>query len=426
MPDTTTASPLSNSASGKPARPVYRLDGPYAWFRAFVCLLLASVGGAGIWVIAVVLKTVQTDFGVDRGTASIAYFACMIGFGVGSVLMGMLADRIGMFLTVIIASVCLSLGFISAAYAQDIWQFAAINGILIGLGASATFGPLLADISLWFEKRRGTAIGICASGNYLAGAIWPLVVPRLMELGDWRSAYVIVGCACIVLIWPLALVLRPPSPKDDAQPAALTTNTAATPASPLPKGVLQTLLIIAGVACCVAMAMPQVHIVAYCLDLGYTLEQGTEVISLMLATGVVSRLAFGAIADKIGGARTVLLGAILQTLALGLYLPFDGLMSIYVVSAIFGLSQGGIVPSYAVAVREYFPAKEAGFRVSIVMMATVFGMALGGWLSGVIYDLTGSYQAAFLHGIAWNLLNVAVMLFVLWRFGQTRPALAPA
>jgi MFS family permease len=178
---------------------------------------------------------------------------------------------------------------------------------------------------------------------------------------------------------------------------------------------LQALLIVAGLACCVAMSMPQVHIVAYCADLGFGAQRGAEMLSLMLGFGIVSRLISGFISDKIGGLYTLLLGSALQGIALCLYIPFDGLASLYVVSALFGLFQGGIVPSYALIVREYFSPKEAGTRVGVVLMATLFGMALGGWLSGVIYDLTGSYQAAFLNGIAWNLLNVSIVLFLLWR-----------
>ena len=179
---------------------------------------------------------------------------------------------------------------------------------------------------------------------------------------------------------------------------------------------LQTLLVVAAIACCVAMAMPQVHLVAYCSDLGYGVARGAEMLSLMLGLGIVSRLVSGIIADKIGGVGTLMLGSTLQCVALVFYLPFDGLISLYVVSAIFGLSQGGIVPSYALIVREYFPAKEAGTRISLVLMANLLGMGLGGWMSGEIYDLTGSYQAAFLNGIGWNLLN---MLIVLWfLYGQ--------
>jgi MFS family permease len=191
-------------------------------------------------------------------------------------------------------------------------------------------------------------------------------------------------------------------------------------------GALQALLVLAGLACCIAMAMPQVHIVAYCADLGYGPARGAEMLSLMLGAGVVSRLASGLIADRIGGAATLLLGSTLQCLALLFYLPFDGLASLYVVSALFGLSQGGIVPSYALIVRDHFPAREAGARISLVMMATVVGMAAGGWMSGAIYDLTGSYQAAFLNGIAWNLVNLSVAVWLLLARRGPRRQPAPA
>jgi MFS family permease len=187
---------------------------------------------------------------------------------------------------------------------------------------------------------------------------------------------------------------------------------------------LQVLLVIAGLGCCVAMSMPQVHIVAYCMDLGYGIAHGADMLSIMMAAGVVSRLASGFIADRIGGVKTLLIGSVLQCLSLLFYIPFDGLASLYVVSLVFGLSQGGIVPCYAIIVREYLPAKEAGQRIGIVMMATIFGMAIGGWMSGWIYDLTGSYAAAFLNGIAWNLVNVAAILLLMWRAG--RPAMATA
>jgi MFS family permease len=185
---------------------------------------------------------------------------------------------------------------------------------------------------------------------------------------------------------------------------------------------LQILLCIAGVGCCVAMAMPQVHIVAYCGDLGYGVARGAEMLSLMLACGLVSRIGSGLVADRIGGAATLLLGSALQGLALFLYLLFDGLASLYVISALFGLFQGGIVPMYAVLVRDYFPAREAGTRLGIVLMATLLGMALGGWMSGMIFDLTGSYRAAFLNGLVWNLLNVVIVLWLVLRPG---PRLAP-
>jgi MFS family permease len=172
------------------------------------------------------------------------------------------------------------------------------------------------------------------------------------------------------------------------------------------------------------MSMPQVHIVAYCGDLGYGPARGAEMLSLMLGLGVVSRLISGFVGDKIGGVGTLILGSTLQCLALFFYLPFDGLVSLYVVSALFGLAQGGIVPSYALIVREYYPASEASTRISLVFTATVIGMAIGGWMSGAIYDLTRSYQAAFLNGIAWNLLNMSIAGWLLFNRLHIRARLA--
>ena len=185
-------------------------------------------------------------------------------------------------------------------------------------------------------------------------------------------------------------------------------------------GHAQILLCVAGFACCVAMSMPQVHIVAYCGDLGYGAARGAQMLSLMLTCGIVSRLLSGWICDRIGGVSTLLLGSALQGLALLLFLPFNGLVPLYIISGMFGLFQGGIVPSYAIIVREHFPPKEAGARVGSVIMATLLGMAMGGWLSGKIFDLTGSYRAAFVNGLAWNLLNLTISLWLFWRLRSKR------
>jgi MFS family permease len=243
--------------------------------------------------------------------------------------------------------------------------------------------------------------------------VWPPIVQHFVQVSGWREAHLGIAVFCITAMLPLALLfLRRRAP-------AMAPTTAYGGSSPLrplgmAPGTLQLCLVIAGVCCCVAMSMPQVHLVAYCSDLGYGAARGAEMLSLLLACGIVSRLTFGWISDHIGGLHTLLLGSFLQAVALILYLPFDGLVSLYLVSALFGLFQGGIVPSYAMIVREYFSPKEAGARVGIVMMATLFGMAFGGWMSGVIYDATGSYQVAFVHGIVWNALNMSIVGWLLW------------
>ncbi|TNC12495.1 MFS transporter [Methylobacterium terricola] len=403
--------------------PADGLDSAAAWRRLVVSVLLTTIGGVGMWSVVVVLPAVQAEFGAARGAASLPYTLTMIGFAFGGVLMGRLADRFGILAPLVLGGVCLFLGYGATALATSLWQFALAHGILIGfLGSSAAFGPLMADISLWFARRRGIAVSVCAAGNYLAGTLWPPLVQHAVSEYGWRATQAGIGLFCLATMLPLALLMRRRPP---VQAVARIGQAGAGGTLGLPPSVLQGLLVVAGLACCVAMSMPQVHIVAYCGDLGYGVARGAEMLSLMLGFGIVSRVASGFLADRIGGLPTLLVGSVLQGVALLLYLAFDGLTSLYVISALFGLFQGGIVPAYAIIVRELFPASEAGGRVGVVIMATLFGMALGGWLSGVIFDLSGSYAAAFANGIGWNLLNVAITLWLVQRrAGQGRPALA--
>jgi MFS family permease len=389
-------------------------ESPYAWLRLAASLALMTLGGAGMYIVTVALPPIQAEFGVGRSDASLPYTLTMIGFGLGGILMGKLADRFGVIVPVLIGTFCLGTGFIAAGFAGSLWQFALAQGLLIGfLGCSATFAPLVADTSLWFNRRRGIAVAICASGNYLGGALWPPVVQHFFDSAGWRQTYIGVGVFCIAAMLPLTLMLRRRPP--GLAPAAPGAVSGAPRDLGLRPALLLGLLCTAGVACCVAMSMPQVHIVALCSDFGFAAARGAEMLSLMLGFGIVSRLTFGWISDRIGGLRTLLLGSTLQAVALALFLPADGLTSLYVVSAMFGLFQGGIVPSYAIIVREYFDPKVAGATVSVVLTSTLFGMALGGWMSGAIFDLTGSYRAAFFNGIAWNLLNMAIAAALLLR-----------
>lgn len=395
------------------------IESPYAWMRLAVSLLLMTIGGSGMYSITVVLPRIQADFSANRADVSLAYTLMMIGFGIGGVLMGRLADRFGVMVAVFVGAVGLGLGFIGAGLAPGIVLFCLAQGLFIGmLGTSATFAPLVADTSQWFDRRRGIALAICMSGNYAAGAVWPPILQWLIDGWGWRSAYMAIGVFCLVAMLPLALVLRrrPPAQNLVSTPPK---PFAAAPGGERPMGLspatAQALLCVAGLSCCVAMSMPQVHIVAYCGDLGFGAARGAQMLSLMLGMGVISRLVSGWISDRIGGLRTLLLGSILQGIALLLFLPFKGLVSLYVVSGLFGLFQGGIVPAYALIVREHFSPAQAGARVGTVLMATLLGMALGGWMSGALFDLTGSYQAAFVNGIAWNLLNLLIVAFLLYR-----------
>ncbi|GAB3651415.1 MFS transporter [Ramlibacter alkalitolerans] len=394
------------------------IESPYAWGRLVMSLVLMTIGGSGMYSITVVLPRMQQDFGIARGDASIPYTLTMVGFGLGGILMGRLADRIGVMRVVMLGGVGLGLGYIAAGFAPGVVLFGAAQGLLIGLlGTSASFAPLVADTTRWFDRRRGIALAICMSGNYTAGTVWPPVMQHFIDTVGWRQTYVGMGVFCLASMVPLALFLRRRPPEQPVVAAVAVAGGPAASARPLgmAPGLLLVLLSTAGVACCVAMSMPQVHIVAYCGDLGFGAARGAEMLSLMLAMGVVSRLVSGWISDRIGGLRTLLLGSLLQGVALLLFLPSDGLASLYVVSALFGLFQGGIVPCYPMIVREYFAPGEVGSRVGTVLMATLMGMALGGWMSGAVFDLTGSYRAAFLNGIAWNLLNLSIVGFLLWR-----------
>ena len=315
-----------------------------------------------------------------------------------------MVDRFGILPAVIVGTLMMSAGYVLTAFAPNLWAFALAQGVLVGGGTAAFFGPLMTDISMWFVRHRGITVTICAAGNYLAGALWPSPMQYFIQLDGWRATHIGIGVITLVTILPLTLILLPPAPLhghvNGGAPAAFRPRSLG-----ISPNALQAILCVAGIGCCVAMAMPQVHIVAYCGDLGYGVARGAEMLLLILGVGIISRIGSGIIADRIGGVGTLLIGSALQGVALVLYFLFNGLTSLYIISALFGLFQGGIVPSYAIIVREYFPPKEAGVRVGTVLMATLVGMALGGWLSGAIFDMTGSYRAAFANGIAFNLLE---------------------
>ena len=394
-----------------------QLDSSYAWCRLIASLVIGTVGGIGMWSSVVLLPEIQGHFGVDRSDASLPYTVAMIGIMVGNVVMGRMVDKFGVVVPTLVSALCLGLGFAGAAFSSNFWQFLFCQGLLIGaLGTSGTFGPMIASVSHWFVRRRGIAMSLAASGSYVAGTIWPPFVHYLSENLGWRDTHLIIGGICFLIMVPFALFLRGEAPSQTT--ATIGGQNKGSVTSIMAPSLLQALLIVAGITCCVAMAMPQVHIVAHCVDLNIGAKQGAEMLSIMFGLGVVSRIIFGFLTDWIGAAWALFIGSSLQAFSLLLYLPADGVISLYIVSAMFGLFQGGIVPAYAVLVREYFPASQAGIRVGIVLSATIGGMAFGGWLSGEIYDWTLSYQAAFLNGFIWNLINLIIICFLLWKIGQ--------
>jgi len=408
--------PISSAA--RPGLPS-DIDGLYAWLRLLASVLISTIGGVGMWSITVVLPTLQADFGVSREDVSLAYTAVMAGAVLGGPVMGRLSDRFGIVVPVTLGAVMLALGLALASQTAEIGQFALVHGALIGIGTSASFGPVIADVSLWFERRRGIAVAICSSGSYLAGTVWPLVIEPLAESVGWRRTYLGIAVFCLCSMLPLLLALRRRLPAEyrmrtlpaDAAPAE-------SPGAAMNR--LQLLLILAGTSCCIAMAMPQVHIAAYCSDLGYGPANGAQMLSLMFGTGIISRLGFGWVADRIGPTPAWLISSSLQAASLLGYFAANGLTSLYVVTAIFGFVQGGIVPTYALIVRENYPPSEAGSRVGLVLSSTLAGMAIGGWMSGAIFDATLSYRVAFLNGFAWNLLNMGIAIWLLLRMPRYR------
>lgn len=407
-----TPSSREAAASGEP-------DSPYAWLRLVLTLMVGTVACVGNWSVVVVLPTLQTEFDTLRGGASMPYTCMMVGFATGSIAMGRMADRLGIVVPVLIGAVLLCVGYVLAGLTSSIWQYALLS-VVIGLGSAAGFAPLISDLSHWFRKHRALAVSFAASGNYLAGAIWPLVVEHFQSAYGWRATHIGIGLFLPIALLPLGLALNR-KPAATAYDAAEATTEAARESLGLSPGRLQGLLVVAAFACCMAMAMPQVHLVAYCGDLGYGVAVGTQIISLMLGLGVVSRLGSGVIADRIGAGPMLLIGSLMQAMALLLYVFFDSLTSLWVITGLFGLFQGGIVPMYAVLIRQFLPPREAGARISLVLVASVVGMACGGIASGFIFDATDSYRLAFLHGLIWNVVNLALVAWLLFWPKQNLP-----
>lgn len=399
-------------------------DSRYSWFRLIVTLAIATVANVGMWAVIVVMPAVEAEFGASRAEASMPYTLTMLGFAAGNFVIGRLVDRLGVTLALIVAAGVSATGFGLATLAPSMPVLSAAHFVL-GLGTAVGFGPLIADISHWFLRRRGIAVALVASGNYISGAFWPMVLSGMLAGSGWRQVYFTLALVSLAVLIPLSLLLR-----RRVSAAAHGRAEAASALKAKTVGIaprrLQWLLGLAGIGCCVAMSMPQVHIVAYSVGLGYGPAAGAQMLSLMLLGGVVSRIASGFLADRLGGVATLLIGSMLQAVALVLYLPWSGMAALYAVSAIFGLAQGGIVPSYALVVREYMPAREAGARVGFVMMMTILGMALGGWMSGWIYDATGSYSWAFVNGIGWNLMNIAIIGTLLARSRPRHPGMVAA
>lgn len=381
-------------------------DSWYSWRRAFYAVLIGMITNASLWTSVTLMPSLQSEFALTRTQASYPYIAIMIGYLVGGPTLGRWSDRYGVSKILLVGSILASLGYVVGAMAHNFWLFL-LTQLFVGLGAAVGVAPLTADISHWFRKRRGLAVAVVSSAGYLSGAFWTTVIADVLRDGSWRDVHMLIAGGLLMVV-PLSFLVRRRVPSHvldeaDRRSAENTKQSGLSPAT------IKWVLAVAGVSCCIAMAIPQIHIVALCQDLGFTVSQGSELLSMMLLGGIVSRLVCGAIIDIVGPVSILLIGSLLQMLALALYIPADGLASLQVVSIVFGLAQGGILPSYPMIVREYLPARSAGAIIGFITASTIFGMAFGGWLSGWIYDQTGSYFVAFLNGIGWNAVNIVLI-----------------
>ena len=393
----------------------------YPVIRLVAALTLMTIGGSGMYSAIMVLEPAALEFSSGRGGASLPYASFMAGFAVGGVVMGRVADRYGILLPALLGSLALPAGFLLCVQATSILHLCVVLAVMCGfLGAAFSFGPLVADTSLWFTARRGLAVGIVISGNYLAGAVWPPILQHYFDQQGWRATFNDLSWFTLCTMLPLSLLLTRQPPKKNIQDAAVHPADDHRPLAMTPLN-LQCLICAAGMGCCVAMAMPQVHIVPYVLDLGHPAARGAEMLGLMLGFGVISRVGSGWLSDRIGGLKTLLIGSGLQTVVLIAFLGSESLAWLYGVSIAFGLSQGGIVPSYAIILRTFFPVAEAGWRIGLALFFTIGGMAVGGWIAGALYDLTGSYTASFINAIAFNIFNLIIAQALLRRVKRPQP-----
>ena len=383
------------------------MDTASSWRRLTICSVIGLFINIGIWSVVVVLPEIEREFNSSRASSALPYTFTLAGFAIGNFVIGSIVDRIGIAKATIYASLLVSSNFLLCSLSDSLLIITSSH-FFLGLGTAVGFGPLIADITHWFVKRRGIAVAIIASGNYLSGVVWSPLIGIMLSSFTWRDIYLSIAIVLPTVVIPFAFLLlnKTTKIKSDTENDFYANNTKLVKIS---GGRLQFLLGMAGIGCCIAMAMPQVHIVAYCVGLGFGATIGASMLSVMLASGIISRIMFGLCADRIGSLNTLILSSALQMISLIFFIPFDGMISLFVVSAIFGLSQGGIVPSYALVVRHFLPAREAGQRIGIVLMLTIFGMAIGGWMSGFIFDQTGSYKMAFLNGILWNIFNLGIL-----------------
>lgn len=385
-------------------------------------LLFMIIGTGSVFFLVVALKQISAEFQWPRAVPSIAYSLQYFGAGIGGIFMGYCLDKLGMAIPALIGATMIGAGAVMTSYVSSPWHLYFIYGVMMGFfGRSTLFSPLTANIIRWFEHNKSKAVGVVGSGQALAGALWPPVFQHFFDLIGWRETSFWYGVFALATMLPLALILcqRPPPPQGPAPAApAKPVNRSQSPntrpvLSPLK---MQAILSIASIGCCVAMSLPLAHLVSHVSDIGYEPARGAEILSLMLASAAVSSFfGVGYLGGRFGGLKALLVFSCAQALFLLVLVFVDGLASLYIGAALFGLGYGGILPSYPIIVREYLPASEVGRRTAIVILCAGIGMALGAWLGGAVFDWTGSYAMAFLIGVGFNLANIAIISALILR-----------
>ena len=394
-----------------------------SWVAASITLVILSISYGAPLIVVVGLKPIAASLGADRSVVALAASLIWLGTGLGGIVMGRMADRVGMQPVAIFGAVMTALGLAVSAIGQT-WALVIGSAVLIGLlGNSAHFPPLVTYVSRWFDRRRGTAVALISSGQYIAGVVWPTVFERGLAQFGWQATMLGFGVLVAAAIVPLALFLRPPPPPGLVE---LSAHGAVhrSQALGLPANIVQMLLCAAAFLCCVPMAMPAGHLVALCSDLGIPASRGAAMLSLLLACAFVSRMFWGWLTDRIGGLGAVFAGSACQAVAIAAFTGTQGEAGLFAISAAYGLGFSGIIPAYVVAIREFFPSADASWRVPTLLFTGMSGMAFGGWFAGALYDHFGFYAPAFAAGALFNLANLAVIGFLVVRL--TRRARLPA
>ena len=396
-------------------------DSKEAWLRLIIIFTMSVIGTAGMWSVVIIMPSIQNEFSLDRAASTYPYVATMFGYGIGNVIIGRLLDKIGIRKPIIFALTLLVASYLLSVLATNVFWLSIIQ-FFLGFSAAAFFGPMMADISKYFYTSKGLAVSLVASGQHLCGAIWPFLIKDYLVDGEWKNAHFFIAFVCSTCIPILVFFLSDKKVKSRDIPKNFEKqdNVNTSVKLSISNKQIQILLMFAGVFCCVAMSVPQVHIVPLCIDFGYGLAVGTEILSFMLFAAVTSRILFGFLSDRIGPIQTLILGSSLQAISLSMFLPFNSQLSLYIIAVFFGLSQGGIVPIYAVIISKFLPANEVAERVGFLIFATIIGMSLGGWVSGEIFDYTNSYKLAFLNGIFWNIINVSIMVYLYLIYVKSR------